>query len=55
MTLRPGDLIATGTPAGASGAVKVGDVTEITIEGIGTLRNRVVGGWWGPAFGRPPP
>jgi 2-keto-4-pentenoate hydratase/2-oxohepta-3-ene-1,7-dioic acid hydratase in catechol pathway len=32
------------TPAGAFGAVKVRDVIEITIEGIGTLRNQVVGG-----------
>jgi 2-keto-4-pentenoate hydratase/2-oxohepta-3-ene-1,7-dioic acid hydratase in catechol pathway len=41
MTLVPGDLIATGTPAGV-GAVKPGDVMEITIAGIGTLRNRVI-------------
>lgn len=41
MTLRPGDLILTGTPAGA-GAVTVGDVLEVEIEGIGTLQNEVV-------------
>lgn len=40
MTLLPGDVIATGTPAGV-GAVKAGDVVEIKIEGIGTLRNPV--------------
>ncbi len=40
MTLYPGDLIATGTPAGV-GPVKAGDVVEITIEGVGTLRNPV--------------
>ncbi len=42
MTLLPGDVIATGTPAGV-GPVKPGDVMEVTIAGIGTLRNRVVG------------
>jgi 2-keto-4-pentenoate hydratase/2-oxohepta-3-ene-1,7-dioic acid hydratase in catechol pathway len=41
MTLEPGDLIATGTPEGVGPAV-AGDVIEITVEGIGTLRNRVV-------------
>ena len=41
MTLVPGDVIATGTPAGV-GPVKPGDVMEISIAGIGTLRNRVV-------------
>ena len=40
MTLLPGDVIATGTPSG-SDALKPGDVVEITIEGIGTLRNPV--------------
>jgi 2-keto-4-pentenoate hydratase/2-oxohepta-3-ene-1,7-dioic acid hydratase in catechol pathway len=38
MTLEPGDLIATGTPQGVS-PVKAGDVVEITVEGVGTLRN----------------
>ena len=36
-TLRPGDLIFTGTPAGV-GAVQRGDVMEATIDGLGTLR-----------------
>ena len=40
MTLYPGDLIATGTPAGVS-AMKDGDVVEVEIEGIGVLRNPV--------------
>jgi 2-keto-4-pentenoate hydratase/2-oxohepta-3-ene-1,7-dioic acid hydratase in catechol pathway len=38
MTLEPGDLIATGTPQGVS-PVKAGDVVEVTVEGVGTLRN----------------
>jgi 2-keto-4-pentenoate hydratase/2-oxohepta-3-ene-1,7-dioic acid hydratase in catechol pathway len=41
MTLLPGDVIATGTPAGIS-PMKPGDVVEIKIEKIGTLRNPVV-------------
>jgi 2-keto-4-pentenoate hydratase/2-oxohepta-3-ene-1,7-dioic acid hydratase in catechol pathway len=41
MTLMPGDIIATGTPDGVS-ALKHGDVVEVRIEGIGTLRNPVV-------------
>lgn len=40
MTLEPGDLILTGTPAGI-GPLTPGDEIEITIEGIGTLTNRV--------------
>jgi 2-keto-4-pentenoate hydratase/2-oxohepta-3-ene-1,7-dioic acid hydratase in catechol pathway len=40
MTLFPGDLILTGTPAGV-GPLQAGDVVEVTIEGIGTLRNPV--------------
>jgi 2-keto-4-pentenoate hydratase/2-oxohepta-3-ene-1,7-dioic acid hydratase in catechol pathway len=40
MTLEPGDLIATGTPEGV-GPVVGGDVVEITVEGVGTLRNPV--------------
>jgi 2-keto-4-pentenoate hydratase/2-oxohepta-3-ene-1,7-dioic acid hydratase in catechol pathway len=64
-TLRPGDVIATGTPGGVGFARKPpvwlqpGDVVEITIEGVGTIRNRVVAeegdrsGWrWRP--GAPP-
>ena len=41
MTLEPGDLIATGTPQGVS-PVKAGDVVEVTVEGVGTLRNVLV-------------
>jgi 2-keto-4-pentenoate hydratase/2-oxohepta-3-ene-1,7-dioic acid hydratase in catechol pathway len=41
MTLLPGDLIATGTPAGV-GPVVAGDVMEISVEGVGVLRNSVV-------------
>lgn len=40
MTLLPGDVILTGTPAGI-GQMVSGDVVEITIEGIGTLTNTV--------------
>lgn len=41
-TLLPGDVIMTGTPAGV-GPIEVGDEVAVTVEGIGTLRNRVVG------------
>lgn len=41
MTLLPGDVIATGTPSGI-GPMQPGDVVEVEIEGIGTLRNKVV-------------
>jgi len=41
MTLLPGDVIATGTPSGI-GPMKPGDVVEVSIERIGTLRNYVV-------------
>lgn len=47
MTLLPGTIIATGTPAGVGMGfdppkfLQPGDVVECTIEGIGTLRNRV--------------
>jgi 2-keto-4-pentenoate hydratase/2-oxohepta-3-ene-1,7-dioic acid hydratase in catechol pathway len=49
-TLEPGDVIATGTPAGIGavrqpfpeGLLKVGDTVRIEIEGIGTLENTVV-------------
>ena len=40
MTLEPGDLISTGTPKGV-GPVVAGDVIEVSIEGIGQLRNPV--------------
>jgi 2-keto-4-pentenoate hydratase/2-oxohepta-3-ene-1,7-dioic acid hydratase in catechol pathway len=41
MTLLPGDVIATGTPSGV-GPMKPGDVVEVRIEKIGTLKNFVV-------------
>lgn len=47
MTLESGDIIATGTPAGVGKGMnpprflQSGDVVEITIDQIGTLRNRV--------------
>ncbi len=40
MTLLPGDVILTGTPAGV-GPLASGDVVEVEIDGIGTLRNVV--------------
>jgi 2-keto-4-pentenoate hydratase/2-oxohepta-3-ene-1,7-dioic acid hydratase in catechol pathway len=40
MTLEPGDVILTGTPAGV-GPLAGGDVVEVEIEGIGVLRNEV--------------
>jgi 2-keto-4-pentenoate hydratase/2-oxohepta-3-ene-1,7-dioic acid hydratase in catechol pathway len=47
-TLRPGDLLATGTPAGVGYArtppwlLQPGDVVEVAVERLGVLRNRVV-------------
>lgn len=45
MTLEPGDIIATGTPAGVGSArgafLQPGDVVEVEIGGLGTLRNPV--------------
>ena len=41
MTLLPGDLISTGTPAGV-GPLVAGDVVEVSVEGVGVLRNQVV-------------
>ena len=41
VTLRPGDVIAFGSPANP-GTIEPGDVIEITYDGIGTLQNRVV-------------
>ena len=41
MTLLPGDVILTGTPAG-TGPLADGDVVEVEVEGIGVLRNTVV-------------
>ena len=49
MTLEPGDIIATGTPSGVGFKrtpplfLREGDVVEVEIEGIGQLRNPVVG------------
>jgi 2-keto-4-pentenoate hydratase/2-oxohepta-3-ene-1,7-dioic acid hydratase in catechol pathway len=40
MTLLPGDLIATGTPAGVS-PMNAGDSVEVEVEGVGVLRNAV--------------
>jgi 2-keto-4-pentenoate hydratase/2-oxohepta-3-ene-1,7-dioic acid hydratase in catechol pathway len=48
MTLEAGDIISTGTPAGVAMSMKEprylkdGDVVEITIEKLGTIRNRIV-------------
>jgi 2-keto-4-pentenoate hydratase/2-oxohepta-3-ene-1,7-dioic acid hydratase in catechol pathway len=41
MTLQPGDVVATGTPSGV-GPLQAGDVVEIVVSGVGTLRNPVV-------------
>lgn len=47
MTLEPGDIIATGTPAGVGFAMEPkrtlqkGDAVEVTVEGVGTLSNTV--------------
>jgi 2-keto-4-pentenoate hydratase/2-oxohepta-3-ene-1,7-dioic acid hydratase in catechol pathway len=49
LTLEPGDVIATGTPSGVASGMKepgwlnVGDVVEAEVEGIGVLRNTIVG------------
>jgi 2-keto-4-pentenoate hydratase/2-oxohepta-3-ene-1,7-dioic acid hydratase in catechol pathway len=43
MTLLPGDIVLTGTPAGV-GALTAGDQVEVCVQGIGTLRNAVVAG-----------
>jgi 2-keto-4-pentenoate hydratase/2-oxohepta-3-ene-1,7-dioic acid hydratase in catechol pathway len=49
MTLEPGDIIATGTPAGVGFKrtpplyLREGDVVEVSIGGLGTIRNPVVG------------
>ncbi|HET9180510.1 MAG TPA: fumarylacetoacetate hydrolase family protein [Candidatus Angelobacter sp.] len=40
MTLLPGDIVLTGTPAGV-GPLVSGDQVEVSVEGIGTLRNHV--------------
>ena len=47
MTLEPGDVVITGTPAGVGYAkipavfMKPGDICEVEIEGIGILRNPI--------------
>jgi 2-keto-4-pentenoate hydratase/2-oxohepta-3-ene-1,7-dioic acid hydratase in catechol pathway len=47
MTLEAGDIISTGTPAGVAMSMKEpkylksGDVVEISIENLGTIRNRI--------------
>jgi 2-keto-4-pentenoate hydratase/2-oxohepta-3-ene-1,7-dioic acid hydratase in catechol pathway len=41
MTLEPGDLVATGTPAGVGGLAP-GDVVEVEIPGVGVLSNHVL-------------
>jgi 2-keto-4-pentenoate hydratase/2-oxohepta-3-ene-1,7-dioic acid hydratase in catechol pathway len=43
MTLLPGDLVLTGTPAGI-GPLVAGDKVNVSIEGIGSLSNSVVDG-----------
>jgi 5-oxopent-3-ene-1,2,5-tricarboxylate decarboxylase/2-hydroxyhepta-2,4-diene-1,7-dioate isomerase len=43
ITLSPGDLLFTGTPA-FSRPVEPGDVVEVEVEGLGTLRNHIVTG-----------
>jgi len=53
-TLRPGDVIATGTPGGVGFArtppvwLKSGDVIEVSVEGVGTIRNRIIQEEQGP-------
>jgi 2-keto-4-pentenoate hydratase/2-oxohepta-3-ene-1,7-dioic acid hydratase in catechol pathway len=41
MTLLPGDVIMTGTPAGV-GPMEPGDTVEVELSGIGVLRNTIV-------------
>jgi 2-keto-4-pentenoate hydratase/2-oxohepta-3-ene-1,7-dioic acid hydratase in catechol pathway len=43
MTLLPGDVVLTGTPAGV-GQLQAGDEVAVTIEGIGTLTTRITAG-----------
>jgi acylpyruvate hydrolase len=49
MTLEPGDIIATGTPAGVGASrkpplwLRAGDVVEVEIDRIGVIRNKIVG------------
>lgn len=41
MTLEPGDVVTTGTPAGI-GPMVPGDTVEVTVQGIGTLRSHII-------------
>jgi 2-keto-4-pentenoate hydratase/2-oxohepta-3-ene-1,7-dioic acid hydratase in catechol pathway len=41
MALSPGDIISTGTPAGI-GPMKNGDLVEVSIEGIGSIKNKIL-------------
>jgi 2-keto-4-pentenoate hydratase/2-oxohepta-3-ene-1,7-dioic acid hydratase in catechol pathway len=43
VTLQPGDIICTGTPEGV-GPIEPGDLVQAKIEGLGVLRNQVIGG-----------
>lgn len=51
ITLEPGDIVSTGTPAGVGHFrtppryLAPGDVVDVSIEGIGTLSNQVIAGW----------
>lgn len=51
ITLEPGDIVTTGTPAGVGTFMKPptflapGDVVEVEVDGVGRLRNPVVAGW----------
>lgn len=51
ITLLPGDIVSTGTPAGVGtfrappAYLESGDVVEVTVDRIGTLRNPVIAGW----------
>jgi len=48
MTLEPGDVVVTGTPAGVGYArkppiwMKAGDIVEVSVDGLGTLRNSII-------------
>ena len=52
MTLEPGDVVATGTPAGV-GPLLAGDVVDVSIEGLGTLSNPVRAEHGAPDLGPP--
>src|SRR5690606_2364928 len=43
VTLKPGDVIFTGTP-GSTSNMNVGDVVEVEVEGVGVLRNPIAAG-----------